>query len=145
MKRVIIVGAGYGGLRLFEKLARSGHYEVLLFDRHPYHYLQTDVYRYIANMNRFSDITVDLHTLQSAFEGKAAFRREEVTGINCQTKHVITEQRRMPYDYLVLSTGAVTNFDIPVEGLKEHSHELKNVQGAMRFKQAFESALVERV
>ena len=61
MKRVVIIGAGYGGLKLFETLANHGGFEVVLFDIHPYHYLQTEIYKFIANKNRFTDVAIDLH------------------------------------------------------------------------------------
>ena len=41
-KRVIIVGGGYGGVRVMQRLSSVEALEIILIDQNPYHYLQTE-------------------------------------------------------------------------------------------------------
>ena len=59
-KRVIIVGGGYGGVRVMQRLSSIEGLEILLIDQNPYHYLQTEAYALIANAVTITDVTVDL-------------------------------------------------------------------------------------
>ncbi len=46
MKKVLIIGAGYGGLRALEHLAKNPAFSITLIDKNPYHYMQTEAYGY---------------------------------------------------------------------------------------------------
>ena len=72
-KRVIIIGAGYGGIKALLELYSSHEIEILLIERNSYHYLQTDVYDYIASQITLSDIAIDLYTFCASFSENCNF------------------------------------------------------------------------
>ena len=117
-KRVIIIGAGYGGIRALMHLHNCKEIEILLIERNSYHYLQTDVYDYIANQISLSDIAIDLYTFCSSFKENVSFIHEEVIRIDFANNKVITHTNRYMYDYLILATGAQTLMPNSIEGLK---------------------------
>jgi NADH dehydrogenase len=144
-KRLIIIGGGYAGLRLIDKLAPTKMYEILLFDIHPYHYMQTEVYDFIANESDFSQITVDLFTYCMGFDEGVSFYKQEVKQIDFENKKVITDINRYSYDEVVIAAGARTKVLESVKGLKEYAHGVKSLNRALEFKQLFERSLYQRI
>ena len=61
--KIIVIGGGYAGLRTIEKLAKNPKNEIVLLDKNPYHFMQTEVYDLIASEEDFAQVTVDLYTL----------------------------------------------------------------------------------
>jgi len=142
--KVVIIGGGYAGLRTIEKLSKNSHLEILLLDKNPYHYMQTDVYDLIANEKDFAAVSVDLYTLCMGFEN-VTFLKQEVKDIDFEKQKVITNTQRIAYDYVVIAVGARTKFAHNVEGLREYAHGIKALHRAMYFKQKFEMSLFKKV
>lgn len=143
--RIIVIGGGYGGLRAIEKLSKNPKNEITLFDKNPYHFMQTDVYDLIANEDDFAHVSVDLFTFCSGFNNNVTFLKQEVKSVDFKNKKVITALQRYSYDYLIIAVGSRTKFVSSVEGLREHAHGIKALHRAMFFKQKFEMSLFHRV
>lgn len=143
--KIIVIGGGYAGLRTVEKLAKNPQNEIILLDKNPYHFMQTEVYDLIANEEDFAQVTVDLFTFCTGFEGNVTFYKQDVTNINFKNKRVITHIDRFSYDYLVIAVGSRTKFMSNVIGLREYAYGIKALHRAMYFKQKFEMSLFKRV
>ncbi len=144
-KRVVIVGGGYAGVEALHILASSGWCDVVLIDAHPYHYLQTDVYALIANECSLGQVSVDLVALCLSYGDHVTYIKDTIRAIDFDNRCVSGENSCHPYDYLLLSTGARTAFSASAIGLKEHSHGVKTLPSALRFKQQFEQRLYQRM
>ena len=144
-KRVIIIGAGYGGIRALMHLHRCEKIEILLIERNSYHYLQTDVYDYIASQISLSDIAIDLYTFCSSFGQNVSFIHEEALRIDFTNNKVITNTNRYMYDYLILATGAQTLMPSSIEGLRDNFHGIKSLENALLFKQKFEYFVYKKI
>ncbi len=105
--KIIIVGAGFGGVAAAKRLA--GHdADVTLIDRRNYHLFQPLLYQ-VA--------TADLSPADIAWPIRGLFSRHrhiavvlsEVTAIDPKAREVVAGDRRYPYDYLILATGS-SNF-----------------------------------
>ena len=48
MKRIVIIGGGYGGVAALRSLVDTKNIQVTLIDQHPYHFLQTEGYELVA-------------------------------------------------------------------------------------------------
>ncbi|MBN2816457.1 MAG: FAD-dependent oxidoreductase [Campylobacterales bacterium] len=143
--KIVVIGGGYAGLRVIEKLAKNPQNEITLFDKESYHFLQTDVYDFIANEEDFAQVSVDLFTFCLGFDGNVRFIKEEVEGVHFEQNRVLTQTQRFSYDYLVIAVGARTKFVESVKGLRTHAHGIKVLHRAMFFKQKFEMALYTKV
>ena len=107
-KRIIIIGAGFGGLRAAQELAGKD-VRVTLVDRHNYHLFQPLLYQ-VA--------TAGLSADQIAYPLRAIFRRQanlefhlaEVTGFDLDSHTVITDRGKLTYDALIIASGAAVNF-----------------------------------
>ena len=147
MKKVVVIGAGYGGLRAVEKLATYDDIEITLIDKNPYHYLQTEVYGYIAGRFNIHDITIDLRHWCNGFDEKISFLEEEVIHIdfdiqNIRCKHLAES---VAYDYLIIATGAQTRFYASIDGLEAHSHGVKTLERAYEFRKMFENIIYDKL
>jgi NADH dehydrogenase len=143
--KIIVVGAGYAGLRTVEMLACNPNNEIMLFDKNSFHFMQTDVYDLIANEDDFAGVSVDLTTFALGFDGNVVFCKQEVKNIDFQNKKVITQTQRYIYDYLVICVGSRTKFLSNIKGLKEFAYGVKALHRAMYFKQKFEMSLFNKV
>lgn len=143
--KIIVIGGGYAGLRTVEKLAKNTQNEILLFDKNPYHFMQTDVYDLIANEEDFAQVTVDLFTFCSGFDDNVTFFKQEIINVDFKNKKIITLKNRYHYDYLVIAVGSRTKFISDIAGLQTYAHGIKALHRAMYFKQKFEMSLFKRV
>ncbi len=141
---IVIVGGGYGGIRALEKLANHPQYALTLIDKNPYHYMQAEVYDFIANKVDMSHVMIDLPSLCKSFPS-VRFHCDEVTSVDAEQKKVITNSQTFDYDYLILAAGSRTFFPTFIPGLREHTHGVKSIPSALNFKQQFERALYERI
>ncbi len=143
-KRVIIIGGGYGGVRVMQRLSSAEELEIVLIDQNPYHYLQTEAYALVANAVTITDVTVDLVALCRRYEN-VIYKKATIREIDLLAKQMKIETDILHYDYLVIAAGSRTNFPSSIPGLKEHSHGVKTLHRAFEFKQQFESQLYERM
>ncbi len=143
-KKVIIIGGGYGGVRAARALAKHKELEILLLDSKPYHYLQTDVYDFIANKTTITDISVSLVTL--FYDGSVNFLQRKVTKIIPSENKVVTSiGEELDYDYLITANGSRTFFPSFIEGLSTYAHGVKSIKRSFEFKQKFEEAIYKKV
>ena len=102
--RVVIVGAGFAGLSLAKGLARAP-FEVTLIDRHNYHLFQPLLYQVATAALSPADIAAPIRAILRG-QANATVVLAEVSGIDTASKQVIADGRRIPYDIVVLATGA---------------------------------------
>lgn len=144
MKRVLIIGGGYGGLRAVESLAKYDDIEITLVDTNPYHYLQTQAYGYIAGKYNIHEIAIDLKTWTNGFD-RVRFIQNEISSIDVDEKSIILDKEKLLFDYIVVAVGAKTNFFTFIEGLKENSHGVKRLDRAHNFRNKFETLIYKKL
>jgi NADH dehydrogenase len=143
-KRVVIAGGGYAGVRALQRLSVNKELEIILVDKHPYHYLQTEAYALIANAATLTDVTVDLVALCKNY-ANARFMKGRVRDVDFDRKIVILEESELSYDFLVLAMGTQTDFGKNIPGLHEFAHGVKTLHRSFELKQQFEYQLYERM
>ena len=106
--RVVIVGAGFGGLACAAALTRA-RVAVTVIDRHNYHLFQPLLYQVATASLSPGDIATPVRGLfRDDFNVRVLFG--EVTGIDTSRQEVLIQHQRLPYDYLVLATGAAHSY-----------------------------------
>lgn len=143
--KVVIIGGGYAGLRALARLARHDTFEIVLLDKNPYHYQQTEVYDFIANETDFSKVTTDLFTFCMGFGENVTFFKQEVNTVDVVRKKVITDVQRFSYDTLIIAAGSRTRFIESIPGLSTYAYGVKSLKRALYFKQKFEQSLFNKI
>ncbi|RYD70398.1 MAG: NAD(P)/FAD-dependent oxidoreductase, partial [Sphingobacteriales bacterium] len=107
--KLVIIGAGFGGLRLARKLRNKAGFEVTLIDRFNYHQFQPLFYQVATAGLNGSDISFPL---RKVFHGakNVAYRMATVEQVLPAQNKVQTNIGDFEYDQLVIATGAGTNF-----------------------------------
>lgn len=145
MKKVAVIGAGYGGLRAIEHLAKNKDISLTLFDENSYHYLQTEAYGYIAGRFDLHDVALDLQNWCHGFENRVHFIQEKVIYIDSEKNNIKTNNDNYNFDYLIIASGARTNFFKQISGLNTYGYGVKKLFRSHRFRTAFEELLYEKL
>lgn len=109
MPRVVIVGAGFGGLQCARALAGTP-FDVVLLDRNNYHLFTPLLYQVAGALVNPSDIA---YPIRAVFRRRpnVRFRAGEVTGVDLEGRRVVlAEGPAEPWDRLVIATGAEITF-----------------------------------
>ena len=102
--RVVIVGAGFGGLSAAKGLAGAAC-EITLIDRHNYHLFQPLLYQIATAGLSPADIAAPIRGIVGA-QRNITVALAAVSGVDTVRSEVIAEGRRISFDFLVLATGA---------------------------------------
>lgn len=151
-RRVVIVGAGFGGLQTAQSLANSGA-DVLLIDRHNYHTFVPLLYQVATGQIEPEYIAYPIRTILRRFKYKKQhhkptiqFLMTEVEQIDFSGQIVKTDSGAIDYDYLVLATGSRTQF-WGVPGAEESAFPLRTLEEAVALRNhifsCFEQAIQE--
>ena len=124
--RVVIVGAGFGGLSCARKLTKVSGVHVTLVDRNPYHLFAPLLYQVATGGLPDEDIA---YSIRGAIPG-VDFRRGEVVRMDLAARTLrLDDGTVMPWDDLVIATGSVgTTFGVP--GVAEHALQMKSIRQA---------------
>ena len=126
--RVVVVGAGHGGLECVRALA-SAAVDVTLVDRNNYHKFQPLLYQVATAGLDVDDITQPIRHIVRGQDNVDVWLGE-VTGVDFDARTLHLDTGELHYDVLVLAPGASTAY-YGVEGAFEHSFPLKNVSDAV--------------
>ncbi len=144
MPRVVIVGAGFGGLRAARAL-RDAPVHVTVIDRQNHHLFQPLLYWVATAGLSPADICSPIRGILRKQKNTEVVL-EEVTGVDVQEQRVLMGDRSVPYDYLVLATGAHDNYFGHPEW-EQNAPGLKSIVDAISIRRkilvAFEAAETE--
>ncbi len=108
-KHIVVVGAGFGGLKLARQLNNSPNYTITLVDKNNYHQFQPLLYQVAMASLDASNISFPLRDIFKKSQN-VSIRVATVTNIDTAKNIVETTLGNLHYDYLVIATGAVTNY-----------------------------------
>lgn len=140
--RVIVIGGGFGGVEIARKL-KDKEVEVVMIDRNNFHTFQPLMYQVATGTLASDSISFPLRQMFKS-QSNFRFRMAEVLRIDNENKEVHTSIGTYDYDYLVIATGATSNFfgnqnvekySLPMKSIKEalniRSYVLQNLEEAI--------------
>ncbi|HTL10665.1 MAG TPA: NAD(P)/FAD-dependent oxidoreductase [Chitinophagaceae bacterium] len=140
--KVVIVGGGFGGLRLARKLNNKPGFDITLLDKFNYHQFQPLFYQVATAGLDASNISFPL---RKAFHKSknVRIRLGELKEVHVAENKISTDNGDIDYDILVLATGAGTNFfgnqrlatnafpmKSTIEALQLRNHLIQNFEDA---------------
>lgn len=144
MKRAVILGMGFGGIRAARELAGQG-LELLLVDRNNYHLFQPLLYQVATAGLEQESIAYPVRALVRGLPN-TRFILSEVTGVDLAGRSITTASGSLTYDYLIVGAGSVTNY-FGNNDLARHAFDLKKLSDAEKLRNhiltIFEHAVTE--
>lgn len=139
--RIVIVGAGFGGLSVAKRLTGKNA-EIILIDRRNHHLFQPLLYQVATADLSPAEIAWPIRSIFSQAKNVSVFLGE-VTDIDLASRQVVVRDHRLDYDYLVIATGAATSY-FGHDGWADAAPGLKSIDEATEIRKrlllAFEQA-----
>ncbi len=127
--RVVVIGAGFGGLAACEALA-GADLDIVLADRHNYNTFQPLLYQVATAGLNPGDIAYPVRAY-TGLHPRVRFRQDEVRDVDFSTRTVLfKEGPELGYDFLVLAAGAGTTF-FDIAGAAEHAKAIYTMEDAI--------------
>jgi len=143
-KNIVIIGAGYAGLRAARKLGKYKGARVILINKDDAHVRLSEIHEVAANRVEPDGVAVPI---RGCIPSGASFVKTIVSRVDFEHKQVFTGTGSIGYDYLILAIGSEPEF-FGISGMKEHSFTLWSLDDAMRIgahiEKMFAAALKER-
>lgn len=141
--RIVIVGGGFGGINLAQKL-KNADAQVVMVDRNNFHNFQPLMYQVATAGLEVSSIAFPLRKLLRKINN-FYFRMTEVTAVLPKENCIMTTIGPIAYDYLVIATGTRTNY-FNMKDVEVHSMPLKSIAQSIGMRnyilQSFEQLLL---
>jgi NADH:ubiquinone reductase (H+-translocating) len=141
--RIVVIGGGFGGLELVKNL-RNVNAQVVLIDKYNHHTFQPLLYQVATSGLETNSI---VYPFRKRFDDQKDFyfRLGEVTHIYPEKNLIETSIGVMSYDYLVIATGATTNY-YGMKDIEQNALAMKTITDAIRLRnriiKSFEQALL---
>lgn len=131
LPRVVIIGGGFAGLALVEKLKHK-EVQVVLFDKNNFHQFQPLFYQVATSALEPDSI---VFPFRKQFKGykNVVFRLAEVEEIQPSSNTLTTTKGKVHYDYLVLATGTTTNF-FGMDSVAQNSLGMKDIRDSLNIR-----------
>lgn len=127
--RVVVIGAGFGGLAAAKALKRAP-VDVLLVDRNNYHTFQPLLYQVATAALDAGDIAYQVRGIFHK-QRNFSFHQANVVNVDAHANTLKLEDgSELPFDYLIAAPGAVYN-DFGIPGVREHAYVIKSLERAL--------------
>jgi NADH dehydrogenase len=144
LPHVVIIGAGFGGLRAARALAKQP-VQVTLIDRNNYHLFQPLLYQVATAGLSPDEIAYPIRAILRN-QKNLTFLMDEVISIDRDLQEVETLNTSIDFDYLIVAVGSETNF-FRNEEIQKNAFGLKDLQEAQAIRnhilRQFEAANIE--
>lgn len=131
-KHIIIIGAGFAGLKLARILNNHPVYNITLIDKNNYHQFQPLFYQVATANLDVSNISFPLRYIFKNSKN-VSIRVETVININTTKNTITTDSSVFNFDYLVIATGATTNY-FGNASIEEHTFPMKSTWEALQIR-----------
>ncbi len=127
-KRIVIIGGGFGGLKLARKLSNT-NYQVVLIDKNNYHQFQPLFYQVATAGLEPSSISFPFRKIFQK-SSNVLIRVAEIIRIVPEKNQLESNIGIINYDFLVIAIGADTNF-FGNKQIMKHAIPMKSVSEAL--------------
>jgi NADH dehydrogenase len=126
--RVVIIGAGFAGLRL-AKVLKNKPFQIVILDKNNFHQFQPLLYQVATSGLEPDSIVFPIRKIFRGYKN-LIFRMANVEKIEAKERCLKTDIGNIKYDYLVLATGSTNNF-YGMQDVEENSVGLKSIHESL--------------
>lgn len=131
MKNLVILGGGYGGLKVLTGLINANlpdDVQIVLVDKNPYHSYKTEFHTIVAGTAADTDVRTAYPT-----NDRVHYEFGTVRKIDLETKEIYFSDKSkvLPYDYLVLSLGCEDAYH-GIEGAEKYTESVQSFSRARK-------------
>jgi NADH:ubiquinone reductase (H+-translocating) len=138
-KNLVIIGGGFGGVNLALLLKNDPTFIITLVDKNNYNFFPPLIYQVATGFLENSNISYPFRKLFRKYTN-IHFRLGELIGVEPKSKTIELNNGKLSYDYLVLATGAESNY-FGMENIRNNAIPMKNVNDALEMR----NTLLQRV
>ena len=124
-KKLVIIGAGYAGINIINKLLNNKDIEITLINKTAFHLHQTDIHKYISGQCKFEEVAFDLN--KYAKQNGITFVEANVDKIDFDSKKILLDNKEISYDYLTIATGSASFFPRQIKNIEEYAEDIKDI------------------
>jgi NADH dehydrogenase len=131
-KNIVVIGGGFAGVNLAEKLANKKGIHVTIVDKNNYNFFPPLLYQVATGFLEVSNITYPFRKL---FSGKKniSFRMASLEKIIPEEKRIIISNGQLTYDELVIATGTESNY-FGIDNIKKYGIPMKTIDDAVNLR-----------
>ena len=151
-KNIVVLGAGFAGVRVALDLSNYLHdeaeYEIILIDRKDYQTYTSGLYEAATTEHNLIEAkkvkrTVTIPLAEIFSKTKVKVFKAYIERIDLIQSRIVTDSRIVPYNYLVIAMGSVTDF-YGIPNLEKYSFTLKSLDDAIMIRNRIEDLVVKK-
>jgi len=131
-KKIVIIGGGFAGVSLAQKLENKNEFQVTLVDRNNYNYFTPLLYQVATGMLEVSNISAPFRSLFLE-KNNIRFRLGKLQRVDRASNKVHLSTGVLNYDTLVIATGTKTNY-FGMENIKKNALPMKTIDDAVEMR-----------
>ncbi|MFZ5967211.1 MAG: FAD-dependent oxidoreductase [Bacillota bacterium] len=135
MKKIVILGAGYGGVEAaltLQKKLKGTDASITIIDKSDRHTLLTELHEVAGN--RVDEESVKVYLKDIFKYTKVQIVQDEIQSIDFQQQILTSANNQYAYDYLVLGCGSEPAY-FNIEGMEQHALTLWSLEDAKKIHQ----------
>lgn len=128
-KELVIIGGGFAGINLIQKLTHNPLFNITLVDKNNYNFFPPLIYQVATGFLEVTNITYPFRKL---FQRKknVNFRMGSLKQVIPEENKIILSNGEMHYDYLVIATGTETNY-FGIDNIRKNALPMKTINDAL--------------
>ncbi|HEX5429879.1 MAG TPA: FAD-dependent oxidoreductase [Patescibacteria group bacterium] len=150
-QNVVILGGGFAGMRVALDLAHyldGQEFEIILVDRKGYQTYTSGLYEAATTEHGLVEARKVKRTVAIPFDDvfghtKVKVFKGYIESVDLENGHIITDSRILPYEYLVVAMGSVSDF-YGIPGLDKYSFTLKTLEDAIMIRNRVEEIVTKK-
>ncbi|MGT2715313.1 NAD(P)/FAD-dependent oxidoreductase [Streptococcus respiraculi] len=129
MKEILVLGAGYAGLKAVRRLQKeTGDFHITLVDRNPYHYEATELHEVAAGSHSKEKISFPIQEVVNS--NRVTFIQDQALSVDRKEQTVnLKTKGTLRYDYLVVALG-FTSETFGIKGAMENALQMVDIDTA---------------
>jgi NADH:ubiquinone reductase (H+-translocating) len=146
MKDIVIIGAGFAGLRaalnLEKKLRQNPNIRITLVDRESYHLFAPFLYEVATNPEELTAVeelreTIALPIAKILQGKRITFLQGVVTEVCENENYIVVSDKKMHFDFLIQALGSQSNY-YHIPGADTYAFPLKTLRDALKIRNRIE-------